>query len=45
MDNMKLLHNARIYTLESARPVASALVIDSGRLVAVGGEELLAGHA
>jgi predicted amidohydrolase YtcJ len=42
MDNMKLIHNARIYTLESARPVASALVIDSGRLVAVGGEELLA---
>ena len=39
---MKLLHNARIYTLESARPVASALVIDAGRLVAVGGEELLA---
>jgi len=42
MDNMKLIHNARIYTLESAHPVASALVIDSGRLVAVGGEELLA---
>jgi hypothetical protein len=38
---MKLIHNARIYTLASARPVASALVIDSGRLVAVGGEELL----
>ncbi len=42
---MKLLHNARIYTLESAHPVASALVIDSGRVVAVGGEELLAGYA
>jgi len=41
MDNMKLIHNAHIYTLESANPVASALVIDSGRLVAVGGEELL----
>jgi predicted amidohydrolase YtcJ len=41
MDNMKLIHNARIYTLASARPVASALVVDSGRLVAVGGEELL----
>ena len=45
MDNMRLIHNARIYTLESARPVASALVIDSGRVVAVGGEELLTGHA
>ena len=41
MDNLKLIHNARIYTLESTLPVASALVIDSGRLVAVGGEELL----
>jgi len=40
--NMKLLHNARVYTLESAHPVASALIIDSGRLVALGGEELLA---
>ena len=40
---MKLLHNARVYTLASAHPVASALLIDSGRLVAVGGEELLAG--
>ena len=42
---MKLLHNARIYTLDSAHPLATALVIDSGRLVAVGGEELLDGHA
>ncbi len=42
MDNMKLLHNARIYTLDSACPLASVLVIDSGRLIAVGGEELLA---
>ena len=41
---MKLIHNARIYTLESARPVASALIIDSGRVVAVGGQELLAGY-
>ncbi|MGD0877810.1 MAG: amidohydrolase [Anaerolineales bacterium] len=38
---MKLIHNARIYTLDSAKPVASALVMDLGRLVAVGGEELL----
>ena len=41
---MKLLHNAHIYTFESAHPVASALVIDSGRVVALGGEELLAGY-
>ena len=45
LDNMKLIHNARIYTLASACPVASALVIDSGRVVAAGGEELLAGQA
>jgi predicted amidohydrolase YtcJ len=41
---MKLLHNARIYTLGSDHPVASALVIDSGHVAAVGGEELLAGY-
>ena len=41
--NMKFLHNARIYTLESVHPIASVLVIDSGQVVAVGGEELLAG--
>ncbi len=38
---MKLIHNAHIYTLEPNHPVASTLVVDSGRLVAVGGEELL----
>ncbi len=38
---MKLIHNAHVYTLDSAHPVASALVIDSGRVVAAGGEELL----
>lgn len=38
---MKLIHNARAYTLDSTRPVASALVIDAGHIVAVGGEELL----
>ncbi len=42
LDDMKLLHNARIYTLEAAHPVASALVIDSGRVLALGGQELLA---
>lgn len=39
---MKLLHNARVYTLDPARQTASALAIASGRIVAVGGEELLA---
>ena len=38
---MKLLHNARIHTLDPARPTASALVIDAGYVVAVGGEELM----
>jgi predicted amidohydrolase YtcJ len=39
---MKLIHNARIYTLQAASPVASTLVIEAGRVVAAGGEELLA---
>lgn len=39
---MELLHNARIHTLDPARPTASALVIEGGCVVAVGGEELLA---
>jgi predicted amidohydrolase YtcJ len=38
---MKLLHNARIHTLDPARPSASALVIEAGRILAVGGEDLL----
>ena len=38
---MRLLHNARVYTLDPARRVASALAIESGRIIAVGGEELL----
>jgi hypothetical protein len=42
---MKLIHNARIYTLEPARPVVSALAVDSGRIVAAGGEELLAEYS
>lgn len=37
----KLLHNARIYTLDSSRPVVSALVIGAhGQIAAIGGEEL-----
>jgi predicted amidohydrolase YtcJ len=39
---MKLLHNARVYSLDSTLPVASALAIEAGHIVAVGGEELLA---
>ena len=42
---MKLIHNARIYTLDPAIPVVSALALEAGRVVAVGGEELLAGYA
>jgi predicted amidohydrolase YtcJ len=38
---MKLIHNALAYTLDSARPVASALAIETGVVVAMGGEELL----
>jgi predicted amidohydrolase YtcJ len=38
---VKVLHNARIYTLDRARPVASAVAIDHGRIVAVGDDELL----
>jgi hypothetical protein len=38
---MKLLYNARIHTLNAAQPNASALVIDRGEILAVGGDELL----
>jgi predicted amidohydrolase YtcJ len=38
---MRILHNARIHTLDGARPTASALAIDRERILAVGGEELL----
>lgn len=38
---MKILHNARVYTLDPSRPVASTLVIDRERIRAVGGEDLL----
>jgi predicted amidohydrolase YtcJ len=39
---MKLIHNARVYTLDPVHPVASAIVVEAGDIVAVGGEELLA---
>ena len=38
---MKLIHNALIHTLNPAQPTASALLIDRGQILAVGGDELL----
>ena len=38
---MKILHNARIHTLDPQRPHASALVIAGERILASGGDELL----
>ena len=38
---MKVLHHAQIYTLDKSKPVASAIAIDHGEIVAVGGDELL----
>lgn len=38
---MKILRQARIYTLDESRPSASALAIDHGVVCAVGGDELL----
>ena len=39
---MKVLYNARIHTLDSTLPTASAIAIDSSSIHAVGGEELTA---
>jgi predicted amidohydrolase YtcJ len=41
--NMKILTNARIFTFDPARPIASVLVLDGGRIAAAGGLELAAG--
>src|SRR5512138_549955 len=38
---MKLLHNARIHTLDAAAPLASAIAIDHGEVLAVGDAALL----
>jgi predicted amidohydrolase YtcJ len=38
---MRILYNARIHTLDAARPVASVIAIDRGVIVAVGGDALL----
>jgi len=42
---MKLICNARIRTLNPAQETASALLIDRGEIVAVGGDELLDSRA
>ncbi len=42
---MKLLFNARVYTLNPAQETASALLIDRGEIIAVGGDELLDARA
>jgi len=39
---MKILHHAKIYTLDKLKPVASVIAIDHGTIIAVGGDELLA---
>ncbi|MEW6092852.1 MAG: amidohydrolase family protein [Chloroflexota bacterium] len=41
---MKILHNAHIYTQDPRQPSASAIVIADGKILAVGGEELLHQH-
>jgi hypothetical protein len=38
---MKILHNARVHTLDRNRPQASALIVDRGEILAVGDGDLL----
>ncbi|MEQ9562624.1 MAG: amidohydrolase [Woeseiaceae bacterium] len=40
-----VLHNAKVVTLDNASTIASAVVIDDGHIVAVGGEELRSQYA
>ncbi|HUH97882.1 MAG TPA: amidohydrolase [Anaerolineales bacterium] len=42
---MRILHHAHLYTLDKSKPLASAIAIDHGEIVAVGGEELLSRFA
>src|SRR3989304_4106767 len=42
---MKLLYNTRIHTLNPAQETASALLIDRGEILALGGDELLDSRA
>src|SRR5690606_3379555 len=39
--NMKLLYNANIHTLDSSNPLASAILIAGGRIIAVGSKDQL----
>lgn len=41
MDKLMLLKNGYFYTMDPARPTASAVAIRAGRLIAVGGEEVV----
>ncbi len=41
MADLKILYNARIYTLDAADPMASVLIVDRGEVLASGGDELL----
>lgn len=38
---MKILHNARIHTLDTERPVATAIALQDGLIAALGGDELM----
>ena len=38
---MRLIYNARIHTMNAAQPAATALLIDHGEILGVGGDELL----
>jgi len=42
---MKLLYNAKIYTLEREKPLASSLLIDKDRIVAVDGRNIRSSQA
>ena len=38
---MKILYNARIYTLDKVKPLVSVIAVDHGVIIAAGGDELL----
>lgn len=38
---MKVIYNARIYTLDKNKPSASCIVIDHGKIIAIGNEDIL----
>ncbi len=38
---MKILYNAKIYTLDKSKPTASAIAIDHDEVIAIGGDDLL----